>query len=204
MLVTKIAPVTKSKFKVFIDEEFTFVLYKGELSRYRIKEQSEITQELVDKIKKDVILKRAKLRAMHLLNDMDRTEQGLRTKLLQGGCTEEIADQAMDYVKSFGYIDDKGYAMRFVESRKNSKSRKEIYSALLQKGISADIADAAMEECFEGGDEYEAIEALLRKKRFNPKTADENEKRKIYGFLARKGFRYDDIRHVIQVYDWNA
>lgn len=204
MFVTKLEPVTKAKFKVYIDEEFTFVLYKGELSKYRIKDQSEIAPELVEKIKKEVVLKRAKLRAMHLLNDMDRTESSLRRKLIQGGCTEEIAEQAIDYVKSFGYIDDKGFAMRFIEGRRNSKSRKELYAALLQKGVSAYIAEEAMTECFEGHDEYEAIRALLKKKRFNSETADEDEKRKIYGFLARKGFRYDDIRHVIQVYDLNA
>ena len=31
-----------------------------------------------------VVIKRAKLRAMHLLEDMDRTESGLRDKLKQG------------------------------------------------------------------------------------------------------------------------
>ena len=36
MYVTKIEPVTKTKYKVFIDGQFAFVLYKGELSRYHI------------------------------------------------------------------------------------------------------------------------------------------------------------------------
>lgn len=204
MQVTQITPVTKVKFKVYIDEEFAFVLYKGELSRYRIKEGAEIPEELVEKITAEVVLKRAKLRAMHLLNDMDRTESGLRTKLIQGGYTEDIADQAMAYVKSFGYINDKGFALRFIEGRKNSKSRKEVYASLIQKGVPSEIAEEAIEECYENHEEYEAIRALLKKKKFNPDTADEAEKRRIYGFLARKGFRYDDIRHVIQVYDWNA
>ena len=30
------------------------------------------------------------------------------------------------------------------------------------------------------------------------------EKAKICGYLLRKGFRYEDIRQVIQVSDWNA
>ena len=36
MIVTKIEDVAKTRFKVYIDEQFAFVLYKGELSRYRI------------------------------------------------------------------------------------------------------------------------------------------------------------------------
>ena len=36
MVVTKIEAVTKTRFKVYIDEKFAFVLYKGELSRYHV------------------------------------------------------------------------------------------------------------------------------------------------------------------------
>ena len=90
MKVTKIESVTKTKFKVYVDDQFAFVLYKGELSRYRIVAEQEITREIFQKIKEEVILKRAKLRALHLLNDMDRTESQLRTKLKQGLYPEEI------------------------------------------------------------------------------------------------------------------
>ncbi len=38
MTVTKIEPVTKSKYKIYLDGQFAFVLYKGELSRYQIEE----------------------------------------------------------------------------------------------------------------------------------------------------------------------
>ena len=37
MTVTKITEISKSKLKITIDEEFAFVLYKGELSAYKIK-----------------------------------------------------------------------------------------------------------------------------------------------------------------------
>ena len=36
MVVTKIEAVAKNKYKVYLDERFAFVLYKGELSRYRV------------------------------------------------------------------------------------------------------------------------------------------------------------------------
>lgn len=37
MIVTKIEPCTKTKFKIYIDETFKFVLYKGEVSRFGIR-----------------------------------------------------------------------------------------------------------------------------------------------------------------------
>ena len=54
MIVTKVEPVTKARFKVYLNEQFAFVLYKGELSRYKIQEECEVTQELVDQIKNEV------------------------------------------------------------------------------------------------------------------------------------------------------
>ena len=84
MTVTKVEPLTKTKYKVYLDGQFAFVLYKGELSRFGIKEGEDIAEETEEKIRAGVILKRAKLRAMHLLEDMDRTEAALREKLRQG------------------------------------------------------------------------------------------------------------------------
>ena len=204
MKVTKIESVTKTKFKVYVEEQFAFVLYKSELSRYRIVTDEEITEDTFQKIKKEVILKRAKLRALHLLNDMDRTEAQLRTKLKQGLYTEDIIEQTIEYVKSFGYIGDASYARRYIQSRQKNKSKKEIYMELCKKGVAKEEIDSAMEECYENHGEEEAIRTLLRKKKYNPEQATEAKTQKIYGYLARKGFSYDQIRQVIQVSDWNA
>lgn len=204
MIVTKIEAVTKTRHKVYLDGRFAFALYKGELSKYHISENVDLPEESYLTIRKDVVLKRAKLRAMHLLSDMDRTENQLRTKLTQGLCPPDIVDEAVAYVKSFGYIDDAQYARRFVGSRKEKKSRKEIYAALCQKGIDKETVEAVMEECYEPGDSRLAIEQLMKKKKYHPDTATEDEKRKILAFLMRKGFKYEDVRQVIQVSEWNA
>ena len=88
MTVTKIEPVTKTRFRVYIDEQFAFVLYNGELSRYHIAVDSELDEEDYNEIFRDIIVKRVKARALHLLSDMGRTEAQLRSKLEQGGYTE--------------------------------------------------------------------------------------------------------------------
>lgn len=67
-------------------------------------------------------MKRAKLRAMHLLNDMARTESQLRDKLKLGGYPSEITEAAIAYVKSFGYINDDAYIRNFIDSRKDKRA----------------------------------------------------------------------------------
>ena len=69
MTVTKIEPLSKTRYKVYLDGQFAFTLYKGELSRYHIAEESVIEDDIYDSLQQ-IITKRAKLRAMHLLSDM--------------------------------------------------------------------------------------------------------------------------------------
>ena len=45
---------------------------------------------------------------------------------------------------------------------------------------------------------------MIEKKRVDLRTATPEQMQKLYGHLARKGFRYEDIRQVIQNYDENA
>lgn len=201
MTVTRIEAVSKTKWKVELDGQFAFVLYKGELSRFSIREGGELPEEVYYKIKKEVVLKRAKLRALHLLSDMARTEAGLREKLKQGLYTEDIIEQAIAYVKSFGYLDDLKYAESFIESRRATKSKKEIYALLCSKGISQEQIELAMESCYGDEGDQEAIRQIIRKRRVDILHATDQELHKLYGYLARKGFRYEDIRHVIQ--DWS-
>lgn len=198
MQVTKVESVTKTKFRVEIDEEFAFVLYKGELKHFGIAEEAEITGEVYEKIYNEVVLKRAKLRALHLLTDMARTEKELKEKLRLNQYPEDIIETAMDYVRSFGYLNDDKYAESYIESRKSSKSKKEICAALLKKGVSLEQIDLAFEVCYEKEGESEAIRRLIVKRRIDITQADEGEIYKLYGYLARKGFHYEEVRKVIE------
>ena len=201
MTVSKIEPLSKSRYKVFIEGQFAFTLYKGELSRYHIAEDNRIDEEVYDILRK-LVIKRAKLRAMHLLSDMGRTESQLRTKLKQGGYPDEAVEEAIRYVKSFGYINDAEYVRSFIDSRKEKKSKKEIYAALKQKGVDSDIIEQVFEEMDYGEeDSRQAIEALMRKRNYNPDSVDLKEKQKLMGYLMRKGFRYEEVNSVLNSAD---
>ena len=74
----------------------------------------------------------------------------------------------------------------------------------VQKGVAKETIDKVMEECYEMEEERGAIQKVLEKKRFCAEKATEAEKAKICGYLLRKGFRYEDIRQVIQVSELNT
>ena len=135
---------------------------------------------------------------------MDRTEEQLRQKLKQKSYSEDVIEQAVEYVKSFGYINDERYARHFVENRKKTKSKQEISAMLSQKGLKREVIAQALEMSYCSEDAVKAIRYLAEKKHYSPENSDDKEKKKIYDYLLRKGFYHEDIRQVIQVSFWNA
>lgn len=197
MTVTQIEPLGKNRSRVYIDEQLAFVLYRGELSRYGIREGAKLPAHVYQEILEQVLDKRAKLRCLNLLKSMDRTEQQLRQKLRQGDYPEEIIDRAIDYVKSYRYVDDEGYASRYIDYRKDSKSRQQITQELLRKGISKEMINRVYEGK-EPADETAMILKWVEKKKVDLETATLQERQKLYQFLMRKGFSSRDISRVLR------
>lgn len=196
MLVTQISEVSKSRYRIYLDGQFAFVLYKGELRQFHIKEGQELSEESYHRIMTQVLSKRAKLRSMNLLLSKDYTRKQLENKLRQGYYPQECIDEAIAYVESYGYIDDRRYARDFIEYNIQNKSRTRIESDLIGKGIAKDVIRQAFEELEGLGieqDEMSMIRDLLKKKNYCADTATKQEQQKMYGFLYRKGFRGDAI-----------
>lgn len=201
MLVTQVTELSKSRSKVYIDQEFAFVLYKGELRLYNIKEGEPLKEEDYRTIMEEVLPKRAKLRAMNLLQGREYTTSQLRMKLQQGFYPPKIIEQAIDYVAGFHYIDDLRYAVDYITYHEDSRSRRRIEQDLQGKGILAATIEEAWQVWRENGgkqDEQAMIRELLHKKHYNTEgETDWKERQKIYAFLARKGFSAEAIRKAI-------
>ena len=201
MVVTEIQELSKSRSKIVLDQEFAFVLYKGELRQYRVQLGTELAEEDYREIMTELLPKRAKLRAMNLLKSRSYTTAQLHMKLQQGGYPEEVIRDALEYVASFHYTDDLRYAVDFIIVNEQRKSRFRIEQDLRTKGISAETIEQAWREWQENGgsqDESEMIKALLEKRRFDPKNADRKEQQKVYAFLLRKGFSGENINRVMR------
>ncbi|MBQ6887619.1 MAG: regulatory protein RecX [Lachnospiraceae bacterium] len=200
MLVTDIVDVTKTRSRIFIDGSFAFVLYKGELRKYHIEEGKEIAEIDYSELMEKVLPKRAKLRSMNLLQSREYTEKQLKDKLLLGGYPESVAEEAIDYVKSYHYIDDDRYAATYIEYHIENKSRQRIVQDLMRKGISKECIESQWQKIEELGtfiDEEKMISEILEKKKYVAEEADIKGKQKMYALLLRKGFSSDKIRKVM-------
>ncbi len=195
MIVTGISAVDKKRSRIFIDEEFAFVLYMGEIRKFRLEINKEISQQDYDEIVGVILVKRAKLRCMNLLKSKDYTEYKLRVKLKEGGYPPSVIDSAIEYLKSYHYIDDVNYVHRYLEIYSNKKSKRTIEWDLQQKGIKRELIGEFLESM--DIDETEAIMNIYTKKYQNKNLSDDVEKRKMFAYFYSKGFSYSKVWEVL-------
>lgn len=199
-IITGVTEFSKGRYKIEIDGQFRFVLYRGELHTYHIEVGESISDGVLNEILTEVLPKRAKLRSMNLLKSRTYTEHQLREKLKQGLYPEEVIDEAVEYVKSYQYIDDRRYAKDYIVYYSDSRSRGRIEQDLYKKGIDKDLIRAVYEEDLAEEkltDETVLIEKWLAKKNYQRETADYQERQKMGAFLYRKGFSLDSIEKVL-------
>ena len=194
MRVTSIVPVDTRKSKVFLDEDFAFVLYGGELRRYGISEGGQVSEELYRRIVEEVLNKRARERSLYLLQNSDKTESQVRKKLLEEGFPAAVTERTLEFLKHYRYVDDESLAKRYVESKSRVKSRRQMAWELCRKGMDGETVQEALKE---GVPEREAISRLIRQKTGGKIPQAQEERRRLYGYLGRKGFSYEDIRSVL-------
>lgn len=197
MTVTDISEYSKSKYKVFLNDAFAFVLYKGDLRKYGIGIGRELSDNEIDIIISEVLVKRAKLYALHLLEKRDYTVKSMRDKLKESLYPDNVTDEAMEYVLSYHYVDDKRYAMAYINSHVSSMSKRQITEKLRLKGIGADIINNCIDEYLEdNGDVFDEQLYRLMKKLcvgIDITSLEYTDKQKLFAKLYRKGYSIEKI-----------
>lgn len=194
-LVTDICEISDRKLGIEINYDIHFALYKGETRRFHIQKDCIIEETVYRRIMDEVLLKRARERAINLLSGRNMTENEIRDKLKKGLYPEDIIDNTIDCLKRIRLIDDEYYAQCYIDTYSARKSIKIIRMELYNKGISRDIIDSVTEEgCI---DEEYSIKKLLEKRHFSYEEASDEERNKTIAYLMRKGYEYSTIRRLV-------
>ncbi len=194
--IKDIVPIKNKKSRVCLEDKMDFVLYNSEIKKLGLNAGDEIELSEINRIYDEVLTPRAKKRAMHLLEKQDRSHENLREKLRENGYPDKSIEAAIEYVDSFGYVDDERMARSYVRYHQDSKSKLRIRMDLRGKGISDDIIDIVIDDEYTN-DERDLIAALLIKKGYDENMATNAEKQKMYRFLAGRGFSSSDISEML-------
>jgi len=140
--------------------------------------------------------------ALRLLEFRARTVDELRRKLLQKGRASAEVEEVLTRLSDQKLLDDADFARQFARAKivNSDTSGRRIVQELMRKGVSRSIADEAVESLGEreGIDPSAAIQRVAEKKWKSLAKLDAfTRKRRLYAFLARRGFNPDEIRSAL-------
>ncbi|MBE7047888.1 MAG: regulatory protein RecX [Ruminococcaceae bacterium] len=198
MQITKIESQIKYKDRssLYVDGKFAFGLSNFDLCRLHLKEGQELSSEELDMIRQDVLLEDARQYALKLLDRQAYTEKALRRKLIQRGSDAETINGVIAFLKDYRYIDDKEYALRYIETalRIGKSGMRKIQYDLQAKGIPRDVIEEITAEFSQEKlitDEKKALYFLLEKKLKGDFSFESKMKAKRY--LLSRGFSVDAV-----------
>jgi regulatory protein len=125
----------------------------------------------------------------------------LRAKLARKGFPPEQCDALVGDLSEIGLLDDAKYAQLWVESRAVFKpmGASRLRAELARKGIARELIDQALSDSREDRDEDGAALELARKKLRTMRSLEPDAaRRRLAGFLGRRGFPGGVIAKVLK------
>lgn len=143
-------------------------------------------------------------RALTLLEFRARSVAELRRRLIEKGAPRAEIDEVLTRLMDQKLLDDAEFARHFARSKITGAgaSRIRILQELRRRGIANDVAERALEELGEeeGIDPSASIHRVAAKKwKALAQLDDFTRRRRLYAFLARRGFNPDEIRSAMDV-----
>ena len=192
-------PIRRGRFAIEVDGAELAVIGIDAVADLSL--QTGKTLTLTDLRALEVASRRTKLldRALNLLAVHARSTFDLRLRLRHPDGSEGVVGR----LKSLGYLDDATYARHVAHSRIaiGGTSKRQVLNELFKSGISREIANEAIEAAMGDAelDEYSAAVAAARKRvKALTKLSEDVRRRRLYAFLARRGFETDVVNRVVR------
>lgn len=184
-----------NKIHIHIDGEYRMTADSDFIAASKYYENMEIDDEELAVLEKEVSSRRAFNKAVDLLSRRDHAKGELLLKLRQKGYSDG-AQEAVDKLADYGYIDDKRFAENYAAELARLKhfGKRRIEQELHRKGVDRDIISEVVEEIeFDS----EALADVLQRKYGRYLDSEKGVNKAING-LIRMGYGYSDIKQALE------
>jgi regulatory protein len=144
---------------------------------------------------------RAKNVAYRYLTYRPRSRAEIEAKLVDKGFNDAIIAAVLADLARLGYVNDLQFARDWTRGRIRLRGfgRRRIGLELKNKGIGLEMIREVFAEIFSEEPESETAKRVVEKRLNTMKALDrETRRRRLAGFLERKGFSFDIIRNVLR------
>ena len=139
--------------------------------------------------------------ALRLLAVRPRSAVELARRLRMKGYGPEVAEEVIGRLRELGMIDDAAFAGMLARDRVRLRPQgsRRLASELRARGVDEETARTVIRETMEGEETDERELARRAAARWKPRAGEEPERarRRLHGFLTRRGFDGDVIREVL-------
>lgn len=190
------------RFEIFVGDAAVATLSLDGIERLGIRIGVAFTSTLAARVAVEAASLHTFDRAVAMLAARPRAARDLERVLVRKGEPAEHAASAIARLTALGALDDAQFARQFIRARIAGAglSRRRLQSELWRRGIARDVIDSALAEVFveDEVDEDAQIAQVAAKKMRTLRSLDApTARRRLYAFLARRGYDSSAIRRVI-------
>jgi len=183
--------------RIFLDGKQAFYLETEVVVKEGLKVGQTLSTDQIEVLISKDSFQRALSAAVHYISYRPRSEFELRERLGQRGVNGNAREEVITKLKEQGLIDDTAFAQFWKSSRQSYSPRSQWLTGLelKRKGVADDIVNRVVDNI---DDDDNAYRAALKKARSLPQSDYPVFRRRLGGYLQRRGFSYGVINHTVQ------
>jgi regulatory protein len=201
--ITRIEPQKNhaERLNVHVDGAFRLALAAEIVLAEGLRAGDEISEARVAELEGRDQAWKAREAALNLLAFRPRTATELRRRLREKGYAPEIVDACVERLGETGMVDDSSFAEMFVRDRVRLRphGKRRLTQELRAKGVDGEMAQAAIDGVMERENTTETDLARQAASRWRTRPGEDRQsaRRRLYGYLARRGFGAEAIMAVL-------
>jgi len=187
----------RKRANVFLDGKFAFSLEAEVTGKEGLRVGQELSVSQIDALTKSDHFHRCLEAALHYLSYRPRSEFEIREHLHQHSFDDSNVEATIAKLKERGLVDDMAFAQFWRENRESFSPRSQRLTKLelRRRGVAGDIIDQVVETV---NDDDSAYRAALSKARSLSLSDYQSFRRRLGGYLKRRGFDYGVINHTVK------
>ncbi len=193
----------RGRLNIFVDDQFILGVGETVAADLGLRVGREITPETLREVAGAEEVHKATEAALVLLEVRARARREIETRLAQKGYDDLVITQVLEKLTRLGLLDDAQFAAQWVEAKTRAGGsrpvgRRRLSSELFGKGVAKDQIAEAVEKVTNDDELALARAAAGKKVRIVPtdREALQAERRKLMGFLQRRGFGWEVVKQV--------
>lgn len=195
--ITAIQPQARRRHRlnIFLDGAYAFSLEESLAAHLEI--GRELSAADIAELKRQDVWESAYQAALRYIALRPRSEKEVRQYLERRGLGREIVEGLLGRLSESGWVDDGAFAAFWVDNREafRPKGRWALSAELRAKGVDGETIEAALAPLDEEESAQRAAEKVLRR---YAALDGETFRRRLLGYLQRRGFALDVCRHTVE------